>query len=329
MVQGLEIPFNRVTYRDGQLLTAGDMQADHNRNSRLWDLHTRYLHNTWGIAIGFSVSANKGDSLVQIGPGYAVDLQGRPLVSSQTVALPVPLVSGTEYRVLVINYQSNSSYREQLNLDGACLGSSTDQESPVFEWKAVADVQVGLDVPLITLQLTNGVIQSTDARARRYAQKLQRPYIAAGATDQGSTVWSQLSGVVPQGFTMYQTTIDTSDGAFNNAPYYFAELHMWSNVSAAVYGVTNSGPNKDFIDYGGPFTFMVSNQTSNSFTFRVIVPSVGDGSGPDPNVSGWSVSWLGVEVASCEPKFTPILNILLNFTRRFPKFPVLEKVKVS
>ena len=57
MAKGLEIPFDRVTWRDGQLLTANDMQSDQTRDSRLWQLHTRYLHDTWGIAIGFAVYA--------------------------------------------------------------------------------------------------------------------------------------------------------------------------------------------------------------------------------------------------------------------------------
>jgi len=329
MVQGLEIPFDRVTYRDGQLLAASDLQSDQNRNSRLWELHTRYLHDSWGIAIGFQVSANVSDTLVQVQPGYAVDQLGRPLVSSVTVPVTVPNVSATQ--VLVIHYQSNAFYRERRGLEGLCLGDpSTQQESPAFDWKAPADVQMGLDIPLITLQLTGGAIQSTDPRARRYAQKLQRPYIASGATDQGSTVWSQLATAVPQGFTLYQTTIDTSDAAFNSTPYYFAELHMWNNAPSNVYGVVYPKANTDFVDFGGALTFIGGNPApdSNSFIFNLIVPASGNATGADPNASGWSVSWIGIEVASCEPEFNLILGLLLNFRPIFPLFPFLKAIKL-
>jgi hypothetical protein len=322
MVQGLGIPFDRVTYRDGQLLTARDMQDDQGRNSRLWDLHTRYLHATWGIAIGFLVNTpTPGDTLLQVGPGYAVDSLGRPLVSSQVVKIPVPLILDSEPQVLVMNYQSNSAYRQRVDLDGICLDNSPEQqEAPAFNWKAPADVQMGVDVPLITVQVTAGAVQNSDTRVRRYVQKLQRPYIAAGATDQGGTQWSTLQNAAPTGFTLYQTSIDTSDAAFNNTPYYFPELHMWNNTPQAVYGVTNSRPNTDFIDFAGAFTTCLTNATPTSFVFQLIVPSVSGSSVADPNASGWSVSWVGIEVAQCVPEIQWIINIILNFPRFFPLF---------
>lgn len=316
--QGPQISFDRVTYRDGQLLTAGDMQADQGRSSRLWDLHTRYLHGTWGVAIGFAVRANTGDTLVQVGPGYAVDLQGRPLVSSQTVPIPLPLIAGSAYQVLVINYQSKAAYRARVNLEGVCSGNSTArQESPVFNWRDPGNVQMGLDIPLLTVLVTAGSVQSADTRVRRYVQKLQRPYIAAGATDQGSTQWSILSGAAGAGFTKYQTNIDTSDAAFNSTPYYFPELDMRNNAPQPIYGVSNSQAKTDFIDYGGPFTCL-TNPTQTSFAFELVVPSLGGNTLADPNAYGWTVSWVGIEVATCMPEFQLIINIVLNFPQFFP-----------
>lgn len=317
-MQGLEIPFDRVTYRDGQLLTAADLTADQDHNARLWDLHTRYLHDTWGIAIGYVVNAGVGDTLVQVSPGYAVDIQGRPLVLSQTVPVPLPLIVGTAYMVLVINYQDNAAYRERADLNGVCLGSSmNDQESPVFVWKDPSDVQLGNDIPLVTVQVTAGGVQSTDRRARRYVQKMVRPYIASGATDSGYTQWSQISNAAPSGFTFYQTVIDTSDSSFNNTPFYFAELHMGQRAPAQIYGVTNFGNNPDMADFGGPFTF-IQNPSPTSFTFNLIVPSVGSSSVADPNTSQWTLSWVGIEVAQCVPQFNWLINIILNFRWNFP-----------
>jgi hypothetical protein len=318
MVSGLEIPFDRVTYRDGQLLTAADLIADQSRNARLWALHTRYLHDTWGIAIGYLVNAGVGDTLVQVTPGYAVDDQGRPLLSSQTVPVPLPLIAGTAHTVLVINFQDDASYSERAELNGLCPGTSNnDLESPLFLWKDPADVQMGTDIPLITVQVSAGAVQSTDTRARRYVQKMVRPYIASGATDAGYTQWSQISGAAPDGFTFYRTVIDTSDSSFINVPYYFAELHMGNGAPAQIYGFTNFGSNPDMGDFGGPFTFM-QNVSRTSFTFNLIVPSADKSTAPDPNKSQWTVSWVGIELAQCVPHFNWLTNILLNFPFRFP-----------
>jgi hypothetical protein len=324
MPQGLEIPFDRVTWRDGQLLAASDMQDDQTRISRLWQLHTRYMHETWGIAIGFEVSLHNGDSVVQVGPGYAVDEQGRPLVSSQTVPVAVPLVAGTEYQVLVIGYQSDAAFRDRVGLDLLCLGGGPDvrQESPTFSWKAPSEVRMGADVPLITAQVSNGQIQTSDTRARRYVQKLLRPYIAAGATDQGSTQWTAQANS-PSGFTLYRVAIDTTDNAFNDTPFYFPELHMWNGAPLSVYGVTNTSPSSDFADFGGPYAFLTS-ASRTGFNFNLLVPSAGQAGNmhpvADPNLSQWTVSWVGIEVATCEPQFHLLIGILLNFTRFFPKF---------
>lgn len=324
MVQGLQIPFDRVTYRDGQLFTALDMQDDQTINSRMWELHTRYLHETWGIAIGFQISGNAGDSVVQVGPGYAVDLQGRPLVSSQTVQVPLPLIVGPDYRVLVIGYQSDAAFRDQIGLDTLCVGGSpaTRQEQPTFTWKLPDDVRMGADVPLIAVNVSKGTIVATDSRSRRYVQKLLRPYIATGATDQGSTQWNTIQGAAPAGYTLFRTTIDTSDGAFNDTPFYFPELHMWNQAPAAAYGVTNSSPNSDFADYGGPLAYL-ANPTSTSFDFNLMIPPLGATS-VDPNTAQWTVTWVGIEVVQCGPQFHLILGFILNFFRLFPKFPEIS-----
>jgi hypothetical protein len=326
MAKGLEIPFDRVTWRDGQLLTANDMQSDQTRNSRLWQLHTRYLHDTWGIAIGFNVYADNGDSALQVGPGYAVDEQGRPLVSSETTAITVPLTPTSPYQVLVMNYQHDAAFRGRAGLGRLCLGGDAAvlQESPVFTWKSMDQVHLGADVPLITVQVANGQIQSTDTRVRRYVQKLMRPYIAAGQTDQGSTQWTPNSNTGVQGFALYQAGIDTTDSGFNNIPFYFPELHMWNQAPQSLYGATNGSADTDFVDFGGPYTYL-TNPTSTGFTFNLLVP-VADSGQPtvDPNLAQWTVSWSGIEVAVCEPPFHLLIAFISNFQRLFPIFRVVK-----
>jgi hypothetical protein len=279
MAKGLEIPFDRVTWRDGQLLTANDLQSDQTRNSRLWQLHTRHLHDTWGIATGFQVYADSGDSALQVGPGYAIDP----------------------------------------DLAHLCAGADALQETPVFQWKSIDQVQLGLDVPLITVQVMKGQIQSSDTRVRRYVQKLTRPYIASGQTDQGNTQWKPNFNI-PGGFVLYTTVVDTSSSGFNNVPYYFPQLHMWNEAPAYIYGTTNGSTDTDFADYGGPDTYLTS-PTATGFTFNLL-RSVEEQRqyGTTPSQAQWTVSWVGVEVAQCAPPFHLLIAYISNFERKFPIF---------
>jgi hypothetical protein len=319
MAKGLEIPFDRVTWRDGQLLTANDLQSDQTRNSRLWQLHTRHLHDTWGIATGFQVYADSGDSALQVGPGYAIDQQGRPLVLSQTTAVTLPLIATATYQVLVMNYQGDAAFRGRPDLAHLCAGADALQETPVFQWKSIDQVQLGLDVPLITVQVMKGQIQSSDTRVRRYVQKLTRPYIASGQTDQGNTQWKPNFNI-PGGFVLYTTVVDTSSSGFNNVPYYFPQLHMWNEAPAYIYGTTNGSTDTDFADYGGPDTYLTS-PTATGFTFNLL-RSVEEQRqyGTTPSQAQWTVSWVGVEVAQCAPPFHLLIAYISNFERKFPIF---------
>ena len=49
-------PFDRITWRDGQTLTAADLAAEQSEADRLRRLHIRYLHGVWGVAEGLQVA---------------------------------------------------------------------------------------------------------------------------------------------------------------------------------------------------------------------------------------------------------------------------------
>ena len=68
-----EISYNRVTYREGQLFAVHDMEDDQRREAWLRRLHLRYLHDTWGIALGFEVDKTNDNMSVRLKPGYAVE----------------------------------------------------------------------------------------------------------------------------------------------------------------------------------------------------------------------------------------------------------------
>ena len=304
---GLEIPFDRVTYRDGQLLTANDLASDETRNARLRQLHTHYLHNTWGIAIGYGVSGADADNVVEVGPGYAVDGAGRELVLANTAAVPVPFLNGPILRVLVMNYRQDATFRKTRNSPDVCLSGDSDgmTESPAFEWRSPEELSLGSDVPLASALVNNGaLVGALDLRVRRYAQKLTRPYVASGATDPGRTGWQ--IRLVRQ-LLVYRATISTSDAGFNSTPFYFPVLHMPSNTVPPSYGIFNSSSNKDVADFSGPFTFL-DNPGQTSFDFNVVVPRA-----IRPEQAGWTVAWLGVELAGgCIPPFR-LLGILFRF----------------
>ena len=107
-----EIFCNRVTYREGQLFTARDMEDDRRREAWLRRLHMRYLHDTWGIALGFEVDKTNDNMSVRLKPGYAVDDQGRGLLQAETIQLPVPEVVGPESFVATLSYQEDAAFRE-------------------------------------------------------------------------------------------------------------------------------------------------------------------------------------------------------------------------
>src|SRR5262245_14932559 len=78
----IDIPeIERIKFFPGQRLTADDMTDLDVTNAELRWLHNRSLH-PWGIGIGLEVSGEKGDTVVTVKPGYAVDILGRELIVS-------------------------------------------------------------------------------------------------------------------------------------------------------------------------------------------------------------------------------------------------------
>src|SRR5712691_6747461 len=105
MISDLDIPFDRITYRDGQLLTALDLSDEQRRYDRLRRLHVRYLHDTWGIALGFEVHQAADNRAVVVGPGYAVDGTGRDISLAESIHITVPPILDLTPVVLTMRYQ--------------------------------------------------------------------------------------------------------------------------------------------------------------------------------------------------------------------------------
>jgi hypothetical protein len=298
MANDLDIPFDRITYRSGQLLTARDLRDDAQRDARLRWLHTTYLHETWGIALGLEVhkASAEGRALV-VGPGYAVDDVGRDILLADGVSLTVPDVTGPQALVLVAGYLEDAAFRAQPDLAALCLGGGLDprHERPSFSWLRPEDVRFGPQVPLVQIIVANGAVQgSLDLRVRRNARPLVRPHMGTGATEPGRTGWRP--------WTMgIEVEVDTSEAGFTKNPYYFPVLQAdaWPAGHEAML----------FLDAHS----FIMHATPTSFLYRFITAaSLLPGASMDAKSNQdraahaeaheWSVLWLGLEpVTGCEP----------------------------
>jgi hypothetical protein len=300
MDQGLEIPFDRLTYRDGQLLAARDAGDDVQRDARLRWLHTRALHNTWGIAAGLRVRTGSDGSSVLVSPGFALDDAGRELVLAQGVTVPVPHVSVKALMVLTVRYQGNAAYRERAASAGACLGTDGNlrAEEPVFSWRRPDEAPFGPLVPLASAVVTGGLVKDLDLRVRCYAQPLRQPYIATGTTEPGSSGWRHWrKGDVELGLEL---KVDTSGAGFIEEPRYFPVLHGDLRLGVQDFDQEKlEGAEASF----SPTAFQsVAEPQRESFVFRItalgkLVPPY------EAESRRWHVAWTGIEPPrGCEPQ---------------------------
>jgi len=305
MSNDLATSFDRVTYRNGQLLTARDLGDDLRRDTRLRWLHVRYLHETWGITLGFKVQkATTNNNTIVVGPGCAVDDIGRDILLATGVTVRVPDVTGPETFVLALTYLPDAAFREQLHLPMLCFGGGIDlrHERPSLSWVRPDDVEFGPQIPLVKAVIVNGAVEgSLDLRVRRNTRRLVRPHIGMGTTEPGMTGWRpwQPSAVSMDGI---EVVVDTSEAGFLSTPYYFAVL---------------DGPDA-VRDLG-----FVTQATASGFTFGYVLGGegidAGIGNAAAAEDNEWTVTWLGLEPAGgCEPVLD--LTKLLPWLLKVPGF---------
>jgi hypothetical protein len=281
----LQIPFDRITYRDGQLLASRDLQDDARVDQRLRGLHTRYLHDTWGVALGFAVTAFAGGTTVQIGPGYAVDSSGRDLLLAENLALPVPVTQQRTALILVIGYRTDRTYRGLPDVAPVCGrgGLNPWNERPLFAWRTLETIDLAADVPLAAFAVQQGaLLTSADLSVRRNAARMVRPHIGFGSV----RVQPQSAG----GF-FPEVQIDTSEAAFSHTPQYFARANPAQGDTSEL-----------LIAYFDALAY-IDRPTATSFFYNVPFASVFE--------TGLTMTWLGIEpVTGCEP----VPNLQLLFT---------------
>jgi hypothetical protein len=283
----------RPVFFDGQRLTADDLAGALAYERELRWLHNRSLHG-WGIVFGLAVVGARGATSVTVSPGFALDCPGREIVLAETAELPVPPVAARSTWFLTASYADDADLTA-VERAGACGtgGAVRLLDRPLLRWHEAANgsASPGLELVLATATVRGCRLETDlDLGARRQLAQ-PRPYVFAGQTLHGRTVWR----AAPEGV---ETTVSTAAAGFLGTPSYQARLA--GTRSIAVGGI-------ETIDGFGS----VANAGATSFTFRVTLPTGLNATGPagtgralnTPPIDvrvlgkdlGWHVVWMGVE----------------------------------
>lgn len=194
----------RQQFFDGQRLFADDLQELEAFHREMRWLHNRSLHQP-GIGNGYAITGVKGERVVTVGAGYAIDAEGREIVLIENRVLQVPPVSGEPGGTpatfdLTIAYPSDADLEEAETRAGVCADRGTVRlrEEPVFCWvrlqeteagtfvavdgRLKADVEQGLRLVIGRVEVLNCQLHSTvSLEQRRSARPTYQPYIACGS----------------------------------------------------------------------------------------------------------------------------------------------------
>ncbi len=288
----------RIQFFNGQRLTAADLGELQRANRELRWLHNRSLHG-WGIGIGYAVSGERGDSVVTVAPGYAIDCMGRELILTEPVAMTVPAVAATSDGAAAVFYLT-ATYKDNAGQDvaeerpGVCLPGGTVRltEGPLVSWRQQKDVTDGVDIILAQAAVLNCQLDAPlNLAVRRTARPSQQPNIAAGQTLPVATVWQmKFEAGIAVGIT---TRVDTTSARFQATPVYFAHVMGSRTIT------TPGGP-----QFAATLV-AISQPSPAGFSCDVYLPAGASATGSvflDANeVQGvlnqlpWSVVWVGIE----------------------------------
>ncbi len=296
----------------GQRLLATDLQDLHDFNQAMRELHNASLHPS-GIGNGFAVTGRKGERVVQIDAGYALDAKGREIVLTQPVELQVPPVAGEDaggsvFYDLAIAYPDDDQLEEAETREGICLprGAVRLREEPQLCWVRLqlddlgnlhvvngglkAAIESGMAIVLARAELLNCQLERDVSIAeRRSARQATHPHIAAGVAE--SPAWT----TVPATGTLaiLRAPVDTRAGKFSSTPTYWARVdgaHTVTITSAA--GQSTVVPIAEFVQVVEP--------TPDGFDAFVLALLPSDLREADLKIvqatlKSWKVVWLGVE----------------------------------
>ena len=232
------------------LLTAGELTQSLAFLNAMQDLHNQYLHD-WGIAAGLGVSIGTGTdgSPIQIGPGLAVDSNGREILldTSYQINAPIEVQNQSPGPFLLVlhaptdpaNTRGVPAWRDPMARSGPRV------------------LQSGTDVVLASVTFKAGKFSSLDATVRRPVRPTAAPSVMAGSTVPGATVWAPY-------FAGQQTKKSTPSGIVTHVPANVANLIVLAQLAGSRVDATTD------LVYDGPS--FVANQDAGGFDFVVLFP---------------------------------------------------------
>ena len=290
----------RILFFDGQRLRAGDLTEAQRALRELRWLHNRSLHS-WGIAFGLSVAGRKGDAEVVVGPGYAIDCQGREILLVETQSLRVPAVSAAGETeppsyFLTVSYPEEEALVVTERRAGVCAadGATRLAEKPTLRWLLPHKIRVGLDVILCQAFIKDCRLARALSFEHRRSARPAQPYVAGGQTSPTDTPWEAVLDTASGAVVGFVTQVDTSTGRFNTTPSYQANLlggrlQTWAGVMSAVDGfVRVLSPRRE------SFRLEVS-LPQGTLAGGVLLNPSGGLTESTAHTLGWHVAWMGVE----------------------------------
>jgi hypothetical protein len=333
-IAGRASQLERPGFFDGQLLAAADLQDLEVYGSDLRWLHNQSLHQP-GIGSGFAASGAKGDREVAVGPGYAIDANGREIVLTTSERLAVPAVAAERdgssvFFDLAISYADAAALKEVETREGVCLarGAVRYREEPVFCWvrlqrddlgaltpvspQIALKIKQGMSIILTRVEVLNCQLRSTASVVqRREARPKRLPYVAAGDVLPDWRPYDRDTGLI--GFAVgefeneivfaYSGEIDTCGAGLGPTPWYTAHV-----PGPRILELPDENPD-DRDDRGRRFLVVdqlhVQDSRPEGFTAFLLFALVPLFSSRDRTVDlgeaaaliqrTWRVSWMGVE----------------------------------
>jgi len=279
----ISMPLERLLWRDGQRLIAGDLRNDMRTADRLRALHIRYIHRTWGVVEGLEVASNPFDPAI-VDAGVALNGEGYLLLLPKITAAPdLPKLPQTATLYLVLSPESAGGCgceSAALDLSTLCLGATTTQAhvQATLAWKTVGEVARGRDVLLARVLVTAGKITSAiDTTIQTRAVTMRQQRIWSDTTVPGQTGWTDSASKILPGI---QVNVDTSDAGFLATPTYIAQISGGATLAEqSIASADNTG-----------------------FTLQLYFPGSSLGAdAPDAakaESSGWTVTWFAVQRSS-------------------------------
>jgi hypothetical protein len=300
---------------DGQRLFADDLQGVEAFNREMRWLHNRSLHQP-GIGSGFAVAGPVDAREVTVGPGYALDAEGREIVLTAAVVLPVPPVAhglDTEvaYFDLAVSYPPDETLEDMTaeTRVGVCVpaGAVRLREQPALCWvplrglednlvpettELADDLKLFRRIVLVRVGVANCKIRSLDLAPRRATRPSCRPYIACGIAPATGLFAKPRQDL----YVELQVGVVATGANFRSTPSYLARVER--NPDAPK-------DENDDDEYRFPHPVFVHTQVIRSsvlgFVASIVVPLTTDTSKVELDRAAkvaakqWNIVWMGVE----------------------------------